>query len=91
MGCSSTDNLIAMMLRCLLLGSHLGDCLLVVGLVVELGVGLGMNLHEIVDVSQCVVALLDEIRNRALISGQSGDIIKLKTSVQLDIVQDTVS
>ena len=45
-----------------------------------------MALHKIVDVSQGVVALLDEILTCALFSGQDDDIIKLKTSVQLDIV-----
>lgn len=73
------------------MGGHRRRCLLVIGLIVELSVRLDMTLHEIVDVSQCVVVLLDEILTCALISGQDGDIIKLKTSVQLNVVQDTVS
>ena len=73
------------------MGSQCGRCLLAIDLIIELSVGLGMTLHEIVDVSQCVVALLDEISNCALTSGQDGDITKLKTSVQLNIVQDAFS
>ena len=90
MGCSSVNDLFTMLSRCLM-GSHRRRCLLVIGLIVELSVGLGMALHKIVDVSQGVVALLDEILTCALISGQDGDVIKLKTSVQLDFVQGTVS